>query len=290
MPPPPEARSARAPDSEAAAPPDYAGELTAFHLAFFNELRAVVGALPLQPQMRVLDAGCGDGFYTALLAQRLASPGGVVGLDLNPAYLAQARDHVARHEPGCEVTFVQGQLSDVPLKADQFDVVWCAQSLYSLPEPVSAIRQMSHMLRAGGLVVVLENDSMHQLLLPWPPKLEIALRSAEYRALTQETSRPSKYYVGRRLPQVFAAAGLEPLGFRTQCIDRQAPLDRHLEEFLAAYLQRLAERSGPQMPAELAEEFAALVDPADPAYLPRQPHFTLSWVNVLAWARKPSAG
>ena len=113
----------------------------------------------------------------------------------------------------------------------------------------------------------------------------MALRAAEYVALTNESSRPAKYYVGRRLPALFAEAGLEPRGFRTQSIDRQFPLDPTLEAFLQAYLQRLGDRVRPHLRESLVEQFEKLIDPGQITYLPRQPHFTMTWINVLAWAR-----
>src|SRR5205807_1664056 len=135
---------------------------------------------------------------------------------------------------------------------------------------------------------VLENDTLHQLLLPWPDHLEIALRTAEFVALSEQSARAYKYYVGRRLPAVFAAAGLEPCGFRTQCIDRQAPLDADLERFLQSYLARLSDRVAPYLSAALAREFAELIDPSSPSYLLRQPHVTLTWLNMLACGRRPA--
>ena len=73
---------------------------------------------------------------------------------------------------------------------------------------------------------------LHQVMLPWPGSLEIALRAAEFAALSDESRRPGKYYLGHRLPAAFAEARIEPLGFRTQCIDRQTPLDDDLAERL----------------------------------------------------------
>ena len=267
--------------------PAYADQMAAFHRAFAGELRAIVAGLPMSPQMRVLDVGCGDGFYMGLLAERLSDEGCVVGLDINEAFLKLAGEQPALREARCRAELVAGELSELPIEPQSCDLVWCAQSLYSLPEPVSALRQMARAVKPGGLVAVLENDTLHQVLLPWPSELELALRGAEFVALTHETRRPGKFYVGRRLPAVFAAAGLEPLSFRTQCIDRAAPLDKDLEAFLQSYLQRLAERVTPYLDEHFARDFSDRLDPAGQNCLLREPHFTMSWLNVLAVGRRP---
>jgi ubiquinone/menaquinone biosynthesis C-methylase UbiE len=267
--------------------PDYAQQLTAFHVAFEAELRAAIGALPISPSMKVLDVGCGDGFYTGLLAERLVRPGRVIGLDVDPNFLAVAREQMAAKDVRCQVEFIEAKLNSLPAECLDCDLVWCAQSLYSLPEPVSALRQMAAAVRPGGVVAVLENDTLHQLLLPWPIHLEIAVRAAELKAFSEESRKPSKFYVGRRLPAVFAQAGLEPLGFQTQCIDRQAPLSRHLEGFLESYLQRMHERVHPHIEPKFADELRELSDPASHKFLPRQEWFTVSCVNVLVWGRRP---
>jgi SAM-dependent methyltransferase len=268
-------------------PPKYAEQLAAFHRAFAGELRGVIMSLPIVPHMRVLDVACGDGFYLGLLGTRLSEQGSLVGLDVNPAFLELAREHLALLSLKCSLDLTLGSLAHPPLEPATFDFAWCAQSLFTLPEPVNAIRQMARLLRPGGVLAVLENDSLHQLVLPWPGPLEIALRVAEYTAHARQSPRPEKFYIGRRLPAVFAEAGLEPLGFRTQCIDRQAPLGEDLERFLQLHLERLARCVGPLLDARDAREFERLIDPAGNRYLLHQPWFTMTWLNVLSWGRRP---
>src|SRR6185295_5599067 len=158
--------------------PEYAEEMAFFHRAFAYELRAIVAGLPLGPEMHILDAGCGDGFYSALLADRLVPPGRVTGIDVSSAFLAQAERRCAYAERVVE--FVHGDLEALGGGSREFDFVWCAQSLYSLPDPVEALEQMSRVLKSGGFIAVLENDTLHQVLLPWPCQLEIVVRAAEF--------------------------------------------------------------------------------------------------------------
>jgi SAM-dependent methyltransferase len=268
--------------------PDYDDQLSAFHEAFAPELQAIIDALPLRPDMRVLDLACGDGYYTRRIAERLGPRGSITGADVNLTYLSEATKEAARQGGRAGIDFVAASFDQLPFPDDTFDLVWCAQSLYTLPEPVVVIRHMARVLRPGGLVAVLENDSLHQVFLPWPVHLELPLRSAELRAFSEGSRNASKYYVGRRLPAVLAAAGLSPLGMTTHAFDRQAPLGEAEQKLLQSYLEEVMERVASHLDPALLEELRQLVDPESPAHLLSQPHLTLTWLNVLAFGRKPS--
>jgi len=264
--------------------PSYVDELADFHRAFARELTALIDLLPVCRGGRILDAACGDGFYLTLLAREL-EPQLLVGLDTNAACLDLASRATERSDIH-PIALVQGTLETFPSEAE-FDLVWCAQSLFSLPDPLEALKQMAALVRPGGVVAVLENDSLHQALLPLPSHLELLLRTAERSALTEESDKPEQYYVGRRLPALLSSAGLTSVNFRTQAIDRLAPLDRPLERFLEAYLRRLFDRVSSELTSEEAHELSDWLLPTGASYLPRQSHFSMSWFNVLAWGRRP---
>ena len=66
-------------------------------------IRAAIQALQLPAGSQGLDAGCGIGSHTLLLAEAVAPTGHVTGLDLSPAFLARARETV--YKPGLKVLF-----------------------------------------------------------------------------------------------------------------------------------------------------------------------------------------
>jgi ubiquinone/menaquinone biosynthesis C-methylase UbiE len=266
--------------------PDYDAQLSSFHDVFTAELEQLLAGLPLTPAMNVLDLACGDGFYTRRISRRLGRDGAVVGVDLNRTYLAEARRRAPRERGGAAIDFVAASFDRLPFADHTFDFVWCAQSLYSLPEPVVVLGHVARVLRPGGVLAVLENDTMHQVFLPWPASLELPLRTAELRALEGVTNHPNKFYVGRHLPAVFAAAGLEPLGFSTHAFDRQAPLGRAEQRLLQSYLDEVTERVAPYLAPALLAELHALRDPRSPHHMLRQPHLTMTWLNVLGLARR----
>jgi ubiquinone/menaquinone biosynthesis C-methylase UbiE len=270
--------------------PGYAPTLTAYHRAFARELRAIVAGLPLQPSDRVLDLACGDGVYSRWLAERLDGGGSVLAVDLSAAYLELARYELPAGFLADRVRFVRADLKHLPIPDDSFDLVWCAQSLYSLPDPVDALRRMAQAARPGGLVAVFENDEFHHVLLPWPVEVELALRHAELRALSEHSDQPWKFYVGRHLRRVFRAAGLADCQHRTWTIDRQAPLGPEDRAYFAGYLQDLREQASRYLEPEVRDEFLRLVAPDSPAYLLDSPDFTVTCLNYIAWCAKPGAG
>jgi ubiquinone/menaquinone biosynthesis C-methylase UbiE len=267
--------------------PDYDKQLSNFHRSFEHELQAIVNGLPLSPNMHVLDLACGDGFYTRRIAERLGPDGAITGVDINRAYLSEAGEEASCQSGRAEIDFVAASFDRLPFRDGAFDLVWCAQSLFTLPDPVAAIRHMVRVVRHGGIIAVLENDTLHEVCLPWPVYLELPLRAAELQFFLEESQNSSKYYVGRRLPNVLAEAGLEPLGLTTHAFDRQAPLDKAEKALLRGYLKTVMTRVSPHLELELLQELHQLVDPGSPANMLEQPQFTITWLNVLALGRKP---
>lgn len=270
--------------------PDYAPMLSAYHDAHTTELRAMVASLPIREGDRVLEIACGDGVYSRWIAERVGATGGVIGVDILPAYLEVARRGANRETLGCRIRFVAADITRLPFPDDTFDLVWCAQSLYSLPDPVDALRRMTRVVREGGEVAVLENDSFHHVLLPWPVEVELAIRRAELLGFVEESDRPRKYYVGRQLCQVFRAAGLRECRRRTWATDRQAPLEHRERNFLEEYLSGLQERARPHLEPAMRAKVERLVAPDSEDYLLDRPDLSVTYVDHVVRGVKPGAG
>ena len=270
--------------------PRYEARLAAYHRAFAPELQAILDALPLGAGMRVLDFACGDGYYASRLALRLGASGMVVGVDRSEGYVHDASvdaADAAAASHGATVVYVRAAEDALPFADDTFDLVWCAQSLFSLPDPVDALHHMARVTRPGGLVVVLENDTAHQVCLPWPVQLELPVRAAELRSFVEGGRDAAKFYVGRRLPAIMAEARLDPQRATTHAFDRQAPIGDDERVLLQGYLDELVQRVRPFLDASLLAELRDLVNPASSHHLLAEPYLSLTWLNVLAVGRKP---
>jgi SAM-dependent methyltransferase len=267
--------------------PAYQTLLGAYHRAFAPERRAMIEALPLKPGESVLEVACGDGASTAILAGRVGPEGRVVASDLLPAYLDLARQTVGDRP---HVEYVAAGIDALPFDDGTFDLVWCAQSLYSLPDPLEAVRAMVRMARPGGTVALLEDDSLHRMVLPWPIEVELAVRAAEWAALREESDRPRKYYVGRHLRGLFLAAGLEHVAVRTWASDRMAPLDDDTRTFFASYLDTLRERAAPRLDPAMRSAFERLVEPDSPEYLLDRADLTVTVLDHVVQGLRPAGG
>jgi ubiquinone/menaquinone biosynthesis C-methylase UbiE len=107
--------------------------------------------LPVSPQDRVLDAGCGSGSMSRLIARSFPEAE-VTGIDLREPYLEFAR-RCARSE---QLPNVQFQIADVfalPFADASFDVVWTKYLLQWLKEPKRALNELKRVTRPGGVVV-----------------------------------------------------------------------------------------------------------------------------------------
>jgi trans-aconitate 2-methyltransferase len=111
---------------------------------------AVLARLPLEGDERVLDAGCGTGRVTELLADRL--PGGrVVALDASAAMLEQARERLARF--GDRVEYVKADLTR-PLPVEgRVDAVLSTATFHWVMDHDSLFANLAAVLRPAGRLV-----------------------------------------------------------------------------------------------------------------------------------------
>ncbi len=116
------------------------------------ELPFIRAVLEPQGPARLLDVGCGTGWYLQHLSPWCAE---AVGVDLSQGMLAQAR----RRLPEAEL--VQADARDLPFGEGRFDLVLSTRVLSHIAGPEAALAEARRVLRPGGLVVVSDVDAAH---------------------------------------------------------------------------------------------------------------------------------
>ncbi len=97
----------------------------------------------------VLDAGCGDGYLSRLLAKQGAV---VTGVDFSTAMLRIAHE---RTSPDLAITYHHGNCESLPfLEADHFDLIISNMVLQDLPNYQAAIEEAFRLIKPDGLYIV----------------------------------------------------------------------------------------------------------------------------------------
>ncbi|WP_244237363.1 methyltransferase domain-containing protein [Corallococcus llansteffanensis] len=166
-----------------------------------QDTRSVLHGTGLKPGDRVLDAGCGPGGITELMAELVGEGGHVTGLDVHAGRIAEAQAR-NRHRPHLE--FLQADVRASGLPTDSFDYVWSQYVFEYLPDRQVALAELIRVTRPGGRVVVSDIDGLGFQNWPFPEHL----RQGTQRIVEALEARGFDLYVGRKLYSDFRRAGL----------------------------------------------------------------------------------
>lgn len=122
-------------------PDETSGGILALHLKRYDFARAWCDG------RTVLDAACGVGYGTAYLAERAAH---VTGVDID----ASAVDYARARYGGADVSWVVGDVTDLPFEPGSFDVVCSFETVEHVPDPERAIAEAARVLRPDGVYVM----------------------------------------------------------------------------------------------------------------------------------------
>jgi 2-polyprenyl-3-methyl-5-hydroxy-6-metoxy-1,4-benzoquinol methylase len=95
----------------------------------------------------VLDAGCGTGYGTLILAE--AGAKAVTGIDV-----AQEAVDAASERLGDRGSIVQGDLRELPFDDDSFDLVVCLEVIEHVAEGAAVVAEFRRVLRPDGVLLV----------------------------------------------------------------------------------------------------------------------------------------
>jgi len=120
-----------------------------------EEPAKLLAALGLESGQKVCDLGCGNGFYSLKLAQRV-QPGGVVyAVDIQPEMLKQLAQR-AEARAVDNVRLVEGAIDDPKLPAGKLDLVLLVDVYHEFSHPEEMLAAIHQSLAPEGRVALVE--------------------------------------------------------------------------------------------------------------------------------------
>jgi ubiquinone/menaquinone biosynthesis C-methylase UbiE len=234
-------------------------------------LRSAILTLQLPAGSHGLDAGCGIGLHTVLLAKAVGPTGHVTGLDLSTPFLTLAKEQATKSELSAQISFQEGDLSNLPFDDDTFDWAWSVDTVYpGLLDPLAVVKELARVVKPGGIVAILFWSA--QKLLPGYPLLEATLDAAfaETAPYTRGI-RPTLHFL--RALGWLRNAGLEELTAHTFAADIHSPLSDPVRSALTMTFRMFWGAVRAKVTPEDWAEFERLCQPESKDFILDQPDY-----------------
>lgn len=130
--------------------------------AFARRARIILKNLNLSDREKILEVGCGRGFYLKILIDTLPHLD-ITGIDLNEKYLSVAKGFINNNK----VKLVKVDATNLPFKNKTFDRIIATEILEHIPNDQKAISEMYRVLKPDGIAMVTVPNKNYPFL--WDP-------------------------------------------------------------------------------------------------------------------------
>lgn len=170
--------------------------------------------------LKILDVGCGNGFFTSKLMEDL-NDCEIIGLDIDCNFVNEANSMALGQKisQNNSISFIVGDGYELPFGDDIFDVVISHTYLTSVQDPVKALKEKIRVAKKGGLICSVTGygfSNQPHYEGNYPEEYKAIIKKKEYYwrkvALAIKTCHPKEILlndlVSVRVPSMFAGAGL----------------------------------------------------------------------------------
>jgi SAM-dependent methyltransferase len=220
------------------------------NFAAIERLRTrVLELLAPRPGSRLLDAGCGTGDVARRVAAVVGPAGRVVGVDASVTMLDEARRRTV--DTTLPVEFLRGDITRLGAADAAFDCAYSERVFQHLDDPRPAIAELVRVTRPGGRIAVIDTDwGMHAI--------DGADPTLTAKVIACWAEHTANGWAGRRLPALFAGAGLVDQVVVADTITSRDPRPLSLQPF--SIMATVAEHHGALTPQAAGAWLRQLTD------------------------------
>ncbi|SFG78148.1 demethylmenaquinone methyltransferase / 2-methoxy-6-polyprenyl-1,4-benzoquinol methylase [Desulfotomaculum arcticum] len=234
-------------------------------------IRTIVGTLQLPPESKGLDAGCGTGFYTLMLAEAAGVRGYVTGLDIEEKFLAKGPSLASKSGLTERVSFIKGDISNLPFEENLFDWAFSMDLVgYLKIDPVLLLKELARTVKPGGIIYILNWSS--QMLLPGYPVLEARLNATSLGIAPFDAKMKPELHSMRAL-EWFKQAGLSETRAQTFVNNINPPLSQEMRKALVDLFEMRWGEDNPELLEEDQLEYQRLCRDDSPDFILNMPGY-----------------
>lgn len=173
---------------------------------------AMLKAIGKVKELAILDAGCGEGYLSRILARNGAT---VTGVDSSAKLIEAARtQNLADALP---LSFDIASVDELPYADDTFDLIVCNHLLNDLYDPSKPINEFARVLRSGGRIVIL---MLHPCFYNKHAERQQATNGLIALSYFETRSIEQHFEVDGLTSPVAATAWFRPLEFYTEALHK----------------------------------------------------------------------
>lgn len=248
---------------------------------------AVVARWRLAPGARVVDIGCGPGYWTRRIAKSVGPTGTVIGVDVAADLIDIARVRNADLISANTCNFHLGSVDRIDQHdVASADVIVVLNVLGYVSEPSAALARLWRQLTPGTRLIIRQYDYGCTMYSGIPFDLQLRLLSGLANKLARAPLEPQcEAFLGRDLPSLVHRANIVNPEFTTDVVRLAAPLSPGAEYYLREKGLWIGEHAT-NVSREDAEAWLRYFDSSDPGYVLAHSDSSLTTIEFQAEAVK----
>lgn len=262
---------------------EYMHKLDVMHALRQPVLEKLVNRFNPEPGSSGIDAGCGIGQFTAMLADRVGAEGSIIGVDLSSEFIREATSRYAADN----LSFLSMDVYNLPDQKNLVDWIFSMDCVGYRPgnNPAGDIKELAKVVKPGGKIGIAFWSS--QLLLPGYPELEAKLNQTLDGIGPFHNGMPPEHHP-MRLTGQFRKAGLEACELYSIAHAVYAPLSADIRQALIELIDMRWSPTVGDVGQEELDLYNQLTDPKSSRFILDEADYAAQFTYTLVTGTKGS--